>query len=638
MLRWFIEDGTICFRNDEGRVFCPPASVIYDLVISEKTNVEYSGIYMTESPKSHLEGIAFSKIGARVFFRLCLEEDERITCRVFVRRRGSVLEVTDQFRRGVDHMVAGGAWFYFSANVLDAHEMISESGITDLLNVSYASYLKLRNLQQMNTSVEIEDSVQIRVGEENAVVPVGLSAKLYPYQFVGFNWLKFITDKDCGCILGDEMGLGKTLQVIALLVDRKKKNAGPSLVVAPVSLLENWKREIEKFAPGLRPWINHGPCRTGNYRELLPYDVVVISYSGAVSDGSMLGMIKWDIVIVDEAQNIRNPVAARTIAIKSLPRRSAIAVSGTPFQNHVADIWSVSDFILPGYMGTLAAFKQKYSDDIVGAAQIEPLLSPVMIRRLVKDVAKDLPEKVVISQPLRMTDVEANLYENSRRDILKRSTIGMAKLVELVSLRMFCAHPTLYAKTTCSDPLKNCTKYARLCEVVTEIVSRRDKLIVFTSFVQMAEMMRDDLAWRMGVPVWTVNGATPAMERQGIVDRFSNVVGSAILVLNPQAAGTGLNITAANHVIHYNLEWNPALEDQASARAFRRGQTKTVFVYRFYYKDTVEEFVNDKIQDKRDMSALAVVGGGGDMNSKEAYMQALRYSPVQVDSNKDVVV
>ena len=431
-----------------------------------------------------------------------------------------------------------------------------------------------------------------------------------------------------GCILGDEMGLGKTMQVISVILAHQSQATMPTLVVAPISLLANWEREISKFAPSLKVKVHHGATRISNYRDFRPYDVVVTSYSTVVSDIHMMNMIEWDLVVLDEAQNIKNPYSQRTKACKALHRKASIAVSGTPFENHVSDIWSLTDFALPKLLGTLQDYNEAISDDVEGGERIEPILTPLMIRRLVKDVAQDLPEKIVSSQPVQMSEQECIQYKAYLDSIMEGFDENSVNLGMLQKLRIYCTHPFATMEGTFwGDPAEVSIKYQRLCEIVGEIVELGEKVIVFTSYKKMFDVFKKDIPERFGVKLWCINGETPVDERQSIVDSFNKLTTSAMLVLNPRAAGTGLNITGANHVIHYNLEWNPSLEDQATARAYRRGQTKTVFIYRLYYKDTVEEIVNERIERKRDIAAIAIVGNDGISQDRKDILAALILIP-----------
>lgn len=335
-------------------------------------------------------------------------------------------------------------------------------------------------------------------------------------------------------------------------------------------------------------------------------------------------MIDWELLILDEAQNIKNPYSKRSKYVKEIESKNRLAITGTPFENHILDIWSLVDFVLPDYLGTENEFNKLYQDDINGAEKIEPMLSLVMIRRLVKDVAKDLPEKVIIPQPISMTDKEIDLYESIREELSGATNYSLPMLTKL---RMFCTHPNLVCDDLCRDPIINSLKYQRCCEVLEEIIANKEKVIIFTSYQKMFDIFMEDLADRFAIPIDYINGSTQVEKRQQIVDWFNSLDGSAVLILNPKAAGTGLNITAANHVIHYNLEWNPAVEDQASARAYRRGQKKTVFIHRFYYKDTVEEIVNQRIDRKREMATTAVIGSDGSSSDLQDIIDAVNASP-----------
>ena len=341
----------------------------------------------------------------------------------------------------------------------------------------------------------------------------------------------------------------------------------------------------------------------------------------------MLNMKKWDLVVLDEAQNIKSPTSARTIACKSLNRKSAVAVSGTPFENHVTDVWSIVDFVKPGLLGTLDQFNDAIPDDVDGGRKLEPILSSLMIRRLVKDVANELPPRIDIDQPLQMSSKECEEYAQYLEEIKGSSQTERISIGMFQKLRMYCTHPIVVGDDVARDPYLKSVKYQRLCEILEGILENREKAIVFTSYKKMFEIFEGDLRSRYGVKIWTINGETDVNDRQVIVDEFNQYSSSAVLILNPRAAGTGLNITGANHVIHYNLEWNPALEDQSSARAYRKGQLKTVFVYRLYYKDTIEQVMQQRILRKRDIAKETVIGVTGDSLDEEDLLNALTMIP-----------
>lgn len=628
-MMWNIENGVIIFTNGT-RTYIPKAKEIF--AANEEGEFHFEGeIY--PAPKAALP-IRFSKFGVMVELSLDYV-NESIYVVLQANKNGEKYDVATVNGSFLDYVTTDKVWYYLDGNFPRIEEIVRKLNINLSAPLSYIDYMSLvRDLKE--NGVEFVDSVASRIenvkGDNVAFEAQGLQAKLFPYQERGCTWLDFMYQNGCGCILGDEMGLGKTLQIIALLgkVKNYKKDAH-FLVVAPISLLENWRREIEKFFPSLRTLIHHGPRRTGAYYRLLEYDVVIMSYSNVQTDLSMLEMITWDIVVLDEAQNIKNPYAARTKNVKQLKKNVAIAVTGTPFENHMTDIWSLVDFVIPGYLGTLGYYEKTYRDDVDSAAKIETLITPIMLRRLVKNVATDLPERVDIPQPILMTSEEATLYESKRADA-DLTSLSQVTIDKIQELRMFCTHPLVYDESIKNkDPIQTSNKYARLCEILHDIVASGEKAIIFTSFNRMVNILCSDIEKRFSVMTRFINGSVDPSARQTIIDEFSAHSGSAVLVLNPKAAGTGLNITAANHVIHYNLEWNPALEDQASARAYRRGQKKTVFVHRLYYSHTIEEVINDRIQRKRQMSDLAIVGNVGELDDKADLIRALNMSPLGGD-------
>ncbi len=570
-----------------------------------------------KSPEEAFPTLCFSPVSRTASIRLQSAENGII---LYVQ----VGKVLADFVNGImlDQIIDGDEWHYI-ANADEIREIMKFVGLRGNGKISLSQYMKLVRLGMENELIVNEVEPNHLKSKLVYTAPAGLQADLYPYQKSGYAWMNYMLDNNCGCILGDEMGLGKTLQAIALI--QQRKNQGKTcLVIAPVSLLDNWYNECAKFAPDIQILIHHGAKRTGSPKGFDGYDVVVTSYGHAVTDNLLLCLKTWDLIVLDEAQSIKNPKSVRAVCIKDIPSIARLAITGTPFENHVTDIWSLTDFVLPGYLGDETTFEKSINDDLEGAKLLEPILSSIMVRRMVKDVAQDLPEKVIIAQPLSMRDAEADAYEKIRKEIEK---IGMTALPMLQKLRMYCTHPKLYDDTSSGDPAELSIKYQRCCEILEEIFSRGEKVIVFTSYQKMFDIFTQDIQLRFQVPVDCINGSTPVEERQQKVDQFNGYDGSALLVLNPHAAGTGLNITSANHVIHYNLEWNPAVEDQASARAYRRGQKKTTFIYRLYYLGTVEEIINERIERKRDMACIAVIGNDGSEADMQDLLHAMKISP-----------
>lgn len=624
MKQWIVEDNILKLKTDDS-VFVPSAAEINAFA----NGLDVCGILAEpDTPDLSSSQLSFSRLPVKLSLHL-YKKGSAVGYEIHAVRNG--MEIPVKFKKfgGADHVIFGKRWHYLGAD-FHALEALMISDETSVETIPFSIYISLLKGEDDFSTVSIFNEVprNFEIADDEHA-PASLKATLYPYQETGYRWIRFVEENGCGCILGDEMGLGKTLQIIAVMEDRKPRKKAPFLVVAPVSLLINWQREINRFAPDLKTYIYYGSDRTGLIRDLLPYDVIITAYSTIVSDLSMFMLEKWDIIVLDEAQNIKNPEATRTVCVKQIPRRVGIAVTGTPFENHMTDLWSLIDFVAPGTIGTLKEFTAAYDDSIDGASRIEPVLSALMIRRRVKDVAKDLPDRVDTPQTLVMEDEEAAGYEQLRKATENGAHSGLS-LGMFVKMRMYCAHPFLLTEYIARrDPAEASAKYMRFCEILEEIIASGEKAIVFTSYVRMAEIMADDIPKRFNIPVMIINGSTPVSDRQGIVDSFNNYSEPAVLALNPRAAGTGLNITGANHVIHYNLEWNPALEDQATARSYRRGQSRTVFVYRLYYADTVEEVINDKLNSKRILSGQAVVNTDVTTEDGRLLVRALALSPAR---------
>lgn len=627
---WIIINNHLAVQEDAA-VLHFAAEEIYGL-LDMSTDVIIDGI--TVPPiRNALPDIHFSSIGSDLSCSVVNESDSNdCNLKLSCNRYGAEVEVDIVDGFIVDQCVFNDEWFYISGNTVELNLLFKNLHICNSGRLTVIQYIGILKNQKQTKSelIQIHEIApgKHQVHDDHASRLAGLNAKLYPYQLDGFLWMKYILSEGAGCILADEMGLGKTLQIIALILDRKVLEVNPSLVIAPVSLLENWKREIRRFAPSLKTLIHHGSKRTGLYKELLKYDTVIISYATAVSDASLLGMLEWDLVVLDEAQNIKNPASDRSNFVRRIRRRIGIAVTGTPFENHVSDVWSLVDFVLPGSLGSLSEFTGMVSDDLDGAMTLEPLISPILLRRKVVDVAQELPEKVIITQPIVMSDFESARYEELRQAISNSTDPQRLSLGSIQRLRMYCTHPCLCSGYGDTDCFSESIKYQRLCEILEEIFAKNEKVLVFTSFTGMLNLLEADIVKRYDVPVMRIDGSTPVTDRQPIVDSFNQSIGAGLLVLNPRAAGTGLNIASANHVIHYNPEWNPAVEDQASARAYRRGQNRTVFIYRFYYLNTVEEVINERIDRKRDMSEVAIIGTDGRFENKNDLLRALAVSPI----------
>jgi SNF2 family DNA or RNA helicase len=626
---WHINSAGLALRLPSGTVIRPTAAEVTGAEYKERLTVR--GETVLHRPSEALPDVRFARYPAEVVIELAPPSPDlsrAASCRVRLvngnRRIDAPISLQD------DQILAGHEWFPLSIELLQEVEgVLKAAGITAPGDLSLKQYLALRQQNSGFVTVIEPPAEDVSVTPVHLPVPQppeDLAGTLYPYQQTGFEWLSRIADEGLGCILGDEMGLGKTVQVIALLLREAKLRKMPSLVIAPATLLENWRREIVRFAPSLSVSIHRGQGRSGFPKTIRTYDVVVTSYETAMRDVSILEMIDWNVIVLDEAQSIKTPDAQRTVTIKTLPRRISVAVSGTPVENRLRDLWSLMDFAMPGLLGTLRDFETRYDDNVADAATLEPLVTPLILRRLVADVAGDLPPRIDIPQPVELSDESAMRYDALRAQIAAEYGAG-ATLVALTKLRMYCTHPFLIDGRA-GDPLPHSTKYARLLEILDEIFAGGEKVLIFTSYTGMADILLADISSRYAVPCSVIDGRTPVLDRQPSVDRFGQVMTASALILNPRAAGTGLNITAANHVIHYNLEWNPAVEDQATARAYRRGQVRPVTVHRLFHPGTVEEVIDQRTQRKRAVAAQAVIGTEGQQDDLADIMRAMQLSPV----------
>lgn len=446
---------------------------------------------------------------------------------------------------------------------------------------------------------------------QNVDIP-GLNASLFSYQAKGVQWMRATITRTGGLILADEMGLGKTLQIIALLLMDPPPYTSPALIVCPTSLIANWTREIERFAPSLSVMVHRGPGRTGIYRGLQKTNVVITTYDTMVNDIAIFSAFEWSWVICDEAQAIKNPDSNRRRAVVTIPRRRTIPMTGTPIENTLLDLWSLMDFAIPGLLGDQKEFERRYPDSLEAAKALGEVTDPVILKRRVADVAGDLPERIHINLPLELDSILAEHYKNVLKNTLACYS-GAGALVATLQLQLVCAHPWLrqagpkdedgeFAEIDRGADLPLMTpKMERTIELLREAFTNATKVLVFSLFNRIGDLIKEAGSELPDAYWGAINGATPQVDRQRIIDEFSAHDGPGCLILNPKAAGAGLNITAATVVIHYTPVWNPALEAQASARAHRRGQTMPVTIYRLYFEDTVERVMLDRSAWKQEL-------------------------------------
>ncbi len=458
--------------------------------------------------------------------------------------------------------------------------------------------------------------------------PPGLKADLRPYQRAGYAWLRFVARLGLGACLADDMGLGKTVQVLALLLDLSRdrpKDAAASLLVVPASLIANWKSELAKFAPGLSFAVVH-PSETGadgvkigpdNAGE---FDLVITTY-GMLVRTDWIKRRRWRLAILDEAQAIKNSGAKQTRAAKELNAESRIAMTGTPIENRLSDLWSLFDFLNPGLLGGAKEFsafvKRLQSAPAPSFEPLRTLARPYILRRLKTDkrVIADLPDKTEVNAYCSLSKLQAALYQRAVDDLageLDAVEPGIQRrgvvLAQLMRLKQICNHPAQATGANDYAPDRS-GKFRRLAEIAEEIASRQEKVLVFTQFREIAEPLADFLASLFNRPGLVLHGGTTVKKRKEFVERFQREDGPPFFVLSLKAGGTGLNLTAASHVIHFDRWWNPAIEDQATDRAFRIGQKKNVLVHKFVCRGTIEERIDALIAGKRRVAG-EVIGGG----------------------------
>jgi len=454
--------------------------------------------------------------------------------------------------------------------------------------------------------------------------PPGFVGTLRPYQRRGLAWLAFLQSLGLGGILADDMGLGKTVQLLALLAGDPPE-AGPTLLVCPMSLVGNWQREAAKFAPGLRVHVHHGAERARGAEfaaAVHAADLVLTTYSVAGRDAFDLAGIDWHRVVVDEAQAIKNAATRQAEAVRSLPARHRVAVTGTPVENRLADLWSIMQFANPGLLGPAATFRKRFAEpierhgDAEVADRLRRITGPFVLRRLKTDasIISDLPEKLEMEVLCNLTAEQAALYRAVVDDMMAKieSSDGIERrglvLATMTRLKQVCNHPAQLLHDG-SALTGRSGKLERLEEIVDEVLAAGEKALLFTQYAEFGGMLRGHLSARTGREVLYLHGGVGKAERDAMVTRFQSPDGPPLFVLSLKAGGTGLTLTAANHVVHVDRWWNPAVEDQATDRAFRIGQRRRVQVRKFVCAGTVEEKVAAMIADKRSL-AQRVVGSG----------------------------
>lgn len=488
------------------------------------------------------------------------------------------------------------------------------------------------------TGVEAEGWIKNILGDDgrqslkSVKTPAGFVGSLRPYQERGLSWLSFLNGLGLGACLADDMGLGKTIQLLALLVAerqiegrKKTSQPGPTLLVCPMSVVGNWQREAARFAPRLRLYVHHGTERlSGNKFAAVvrKNDLVITTYALAARDRKLFEDIEWARIALDEAQNIKNPSAKQTQAVRSFKTSRRVALTGTPVENRLSELWSIMQFLNPGLLGSASDFHTRFAAPIERyrdeekAALLKRLTGPFILRRLKTDksIIRDLPDKIEMKTFCNLTKEQASLYQAVVEEMMEKveQSEDMARrgavLSGLMKLKQVCNHPAHLLQDGSS--LENRSgKLARLEEIFEEILAEGDRALCFTQFAEMGHMLKSHLQERFGREALFLHGGTGRKARDQMVERFQRQDGPPIFLLSLKAGGTGLNLTAAQHVIHFDRWWNPAVEDQATDRAFRIGQKRNVQVRKFVCVGTLEEKIDQMIEQKKEL-AERIVGAG----------------------------
>ncbi|HEX6483175.1 MAG TPA: DEAD/DEAH box helicase, partial [Ktedonobacteraceae bacterium] len=463
-----------------------------------------------------------------------------------------------------------------------------------------------------------------RLHDKNAFAPIkdprNLQGSLRDYQRRGVSWLQYLENLGLNPCLADDMGLGKTLEVIAHLLKEREEAVGvpPTLVIAPTSVLGNWRKEIERFAPQLRTLVHQGSTRLKDRQAFINacqmHDVVLTSFALARMDEKLLQSLKWHRVVIDEAQNIKNPQAAQTRAILKIAAPHRLALTGTPVENRLRDLWSIFNFLNPGYLGKEAHFRKSFelpiqkANDVVTSATLKKLVEPFILRRVKTDkrIIDDLPDKIEQKMYCTLSSEQASLYKAVVKDVTEQldEAEGIQRkgliLSTLLKLKQICNHPAQFLQDGSAFTTGRSHKLQRLGEMVEEVIDSGESALIFTQFTEIGGELERFLAHTLHYNTYYLHGGTSVARRERMITEFQDPeTEPSLFILSLRAGGVGLNLTKANHVFHFDRWWNPAVEDQATDRAFRIGQRKNVFVHKFVAMGTLEERIDAMIEDKK---------------------------------------
>ncbi|MDJ0580524.1 DEAD/DEAH box helicase [Crocosphaera sp.] len=534
-----------------------------------------------------------------------------------------------------------GEWIALQpADVKAAQEIINKSydplelSVEDALRFSTGDSSTVAKLPITNFEAKGELATLINTINNNESIPIienlrGFKGELRPYQKRGVGWLSFLEKWGLGACLADDMGLGKTPQLIGFLLHLKSEEmlAQPTLVVCPTSVLNNWEREVQKFAPTLSTLIHHGDKRSKGkafVKAVNQKNIIITSYSLIYRDIKSFEQVEWQGIVLDEAQNIKNPQAKQSQAVRKLSTQFRIALTGTPVENRLTELWSILDFLNPGFLGTQQFFRRRFATPIEKYGDKESLqimrslVRPFILRRLKTDktIIQDLPEKQEMTIFCGLSSEQAQLYQqlvdNSLAEIEEKTGIERKGLILslLLKLKQICNHPAHFLKQKSLKKSEESGKLLRLEEMLEELIEEGDHALIFTQFSEWGKLLQPYLQKKLQQEVLFLYGATRRIKRQEMIDSFQHDPnGPRIFILSLKAGGTGLNLTRANHVFHIDRWWNPAVENQATDRAFRLGQKRNVQVHKFVCTGTLEEKINEMLESKQKLAEQTVDAG-----------------------------
>jgi len=626
-----------------------PTEVVVDLVAHGATALREAGVRLLlprawniAEPSMRLRvnsgaPAAESTVGMRglLSFRWELAVGDKVLTRAemgrLIRAKSDLVQLRGEWVQA-DHRALAAAARYVAAHLDD-----SPVTLADMLGHIAATRVNKVPLTEVTATGWAAELFEREGEREPVAAPTGLKAQLRPYQLRGLTWLAAMSRLNCGAVLADDMGLGKTVQVLALLVHERETRerrdtgpvGGPTLLVCPMSVVGNWQREASRFAPDLRVLVHHGKDRRHGLdleAAVADADLVLTTYAILARDVTELSALTWDRVVLDEAQHIKNAATAQARAARAVPARHRLALTGTPVENRLEELRSILDFAVPKLLGTPQTFRARFAvpiereQDQNALSRLRLVTGPFVLRRLKTDptVISDLPDKLEMTVRANLTVEQAALYQAVVDDMLDKikNAKGMARkgavLAALTQLKQVCNHPAHYLRdhsTLLRRGRHRSGKLALVEDVLDTVVADGEKALLFTQFREFGELLAPYLTERFGTAIPFLHGGVDKTKRDAMVERFQSESGPPLMLLSLKAGGTGLNLTAANHVVHLDRWWNPAVENQATDRAFRIGQRRDVQVRKLVCVDTIEERIDEMITGKSRLADLAVGAG-----------------------------